>query len=75
MCAKEILSFRMIMNASAAYLELHTCISLPSNWQMFVTNSRGHSYSSLLQLDDINFINITTQKRADMSCIWWTQNQ
>jgi len=60
----------MIMNASAAYLELHTFISLPSNWQTFVANSRGHSHSSLLQLDDINFLNITTQKRPDTLCIW-----
>jgi hypothetical protein len=76
MCGKEYFSFKMIMNTSAVYLELHTCISLLNNCQRFVPNSPGHTgtYSSLLPLDAINFINITTQKRAGLLYIWWTQS-
>jgi hypothetical protein len=51
----------MIMNTSAAYLQLHTCISLSSNGQKLVSNSPGHSYCSPLLLDAINFVNVTTQ--------------
>ena len=73
-CAKELFSFKIIMNTNAAYIELHTCISLPSNSQTFVSNSPEHSYSLLLPLDAISFINITTQKRAGLLGIWSTQN-
>jgi len=66
---KKPLSIKMIMNTSAAYIEFHTCISLPSNCQTFVSNSPGHGYSSLLPLDAIKFINVTTQKGAGLLCI------
>jgi len=44
--SKKNLSFKMIMNKSVAYLELHTCISLYSNGQIFFLyfffrNNRG----------------------------------
>jgi hypothetical protein len=65
----------MIMNTSAVYLQLRTCISLSSNCQTFVSNSLGHSYCWLLLLDAINFVNITTQTRAGLLCIWWTQSR
>ena len=43
------------MNTSAAHLELHTCISLSSNCQEFVTNSSRLTYCSPLPLDAMNF--------------------
>ena len=60
----------MIMNTGAAYLELHTYISVYSKCQKFVSYSPGHSYCTLLPLDAIQFVNVTSQKGAGLLCIW-----
>ena len=52
------------MNTSAAHLQLHTCISLSSNCQEFVTVSSRLTYCSPLPLDAMNFVNITIQKKV-----------
>ena len=69
---KGIFSFKKIMTAIAAYLVLHTCISVSSNCQKFVSNSPIHVYCSLLPLDAISFVNVTTQNTACLLFIWWT---
>ena len=51
-------TLKMIMNKSAAYLELHTCISPSSNCQEFVSKSRGHSYFLPLPLDAISILTL-----------------
>jgi hypothetical protein len=61
---------KMIMNTIIAYLNLHTCVSLSSNCQKSVSNSPGYIYCSPLPLDTINFVNVTTQNRGDLLCIW-----
>ena len=66
MSTKELFSCKSIMNTRAAYLVLHTCISLSSNCQQFVSNSPYHSYCSLLPLDAIHFVNITAQNTAGL---------
>jgi len=69
---KELFSCKSKMNTFAAYLVLHTCISLSSNCQKFVSNSPCHIYCSLLPLDVISFVSVTTQNTACLLFIWWT---
>jgi len=63
----------MKMNTSTAYLHFHTYIILSSNCHKIVSNSLGHIYCSLLPLDAITFVNVTTRKKICLLYIWWTQ--
>jgi hypothetical protein len=76
MSTKELLSSKNIMHTSAAsYLVLHTCVSLSSNCQKFVSYSPCHIFCSLMPLDATNFVNVTTQNTAGLLHIWWTQSR
>jgi hypothetical protein len=77
MCAKELFSFKMILETSTAYSELHTYISLPSNCQTFVSNSPAHSCCSPLPLDAVNLVNtepLTAEQRASGKRIYTDQH-
>ena len=62
----ETFSFK---HTIGAYLEFRNCITHSSNCQKFPSHSPGHVYCSLLSLDAVNFVNITTLKRAGLLCI------
>ena len=72
MATIEIFFFK---HTIAAYLELHNCISQSSNCQKFLSYSPSHIYCLLLPIHANMFVNIITQNRVGLLCIWWTESR